>query len=362
MLVQELKLTGFKSYTSAGFRFEGRIHAITGKNGSGKTYLLDALHHLSLGRSAFHRQDAYNIHHEAGFYRLDARFFGEPNPHRLEIVYAREEKKKLIWNGSPVEKIMDHVGRLPVVLILPDEPYQMNESSEWRRNFIDNTLSQAFSGYLNHLSRYKRLLNQRNATLKYFAERQRVDVALLDTLDEELVKETQPILETRNQFLPELIGLLREQYHFLSTDEETADLVYETDLNAKSIQEILSRNRNLDLESQRTQGGLHKDDYTYLLNGRSLKKQGSQGQQKTFLLSLKLAQHQFLRNHTDQLPWLLLDDIFDKLDDFRITRLLEKIADPEMGQVFLTDAREERTSLLMKEKEIPFQMIRISAY
>ena len=360
MLVRELKLTGFKSYEAARFQFDGRIVAFTGRNGSGKTNLLDALHHLSLGRSAFHKQDALNIRHESAFYRLDARLSGNDHAHRLELVYSTEEKKKLTWDGSVVERISDHVGRLPLVLILPEEPYQMNESAEWRRSFIDNTLSQAFPAYLFHLGRYKKLLNQRNATLKYFAERQRVDLSLLETLDEEMATETKPLLDFRIRFVPELNKALVQQYQFLSLNAEEAAMEYESEMLETNIASLFQRNRKADLESQRTQSGLHRDDYKYLLDGRPLKKLGSQGQQKTFLLALKLAQYQFLQEQKNQSPWLLLDDIFDKLDDLRISRLLERIAEPTMGQVFLTDAREERTRLLMSESGIPFQLLPIT--
>lgn len=359
MRIKELKLTSFKSFSEVKFQFEGSLHAFTGLNGIGKTNLLDAIHHLSLGRSAFHKQDALNIRHGAGFYRLDARLEDSVAPHRLEMVYSPEEKKKLFWDGAPVERIASHVGKLPLVLILPDEPYQMNEAAEWRRNFTDNTLSQAFPEYLNRLSRYKRLLNQRNASLRYFAERQKTDHALLDVLDQELETESVPLFEIRTRFLPQLNRLLASQYAFLSSEAEEAGFQYDSELLHTPLFALLKQNRKADLEAQRTTGGLHKDDYIYLLNGQSLKKTGSQGQQKTFLLAMKLAQYQFLQEQKNQSPWLLLDDIFDKLDDLRIARLLERIARPDMGQVFLTDAREERTRRLMEEKGLRFQLIPI---
>jgi DNA replication and repair protein RecF len=360
VFLYDLKLSGFKSYGSARFEFEERISAFTGKNGIGKTNLLDALHHLSLGRSAFHKQDALNIRHGDAFYRLDAHLKDGERTHRLELVYTPEEKKKLSWDGSEVERISQHVGRLPMVLILPDEPYQMNESSEWRRNFIDNTLSQAFPAYLHHLSRFKKLLNQRNASLKYFADRRKVDFSLLDTIDEEILLDTQPIFQYRQTYLPQLNVALQEQYRFLSMNAEEAGMDYESELLEFSMEDLFRRNRQVDLETQRTLSGLHRDDYKYRLDGRPLKKLGSQGQQKTFLLALKLAQYEFLKEQKNQLPWLLLDDIFDKLDDLRIGKLLERIAEPTVGQVFLTDAREERTRQLMEQSGIPCRQIPIT--
>lgn len=359
MLLQQLKLIQFKSYQEADFLFEGRITAITGKNGIGKTNLLDALHHLSLARSLFHKQDALNILHSCLFYRLDARLSDNDLSTRLEIVYTPEEKKKITWNGGQVEKISDHVGRLPLVYILPDEPFLMNESAEWRRNFIDNTFSQAFPKYLFHLSRYKKQLNHRNATLKYFADRQRVDYTLLQTLDEELSKEGIIVFEFRKKYVPILNSYFKLQYQFLSDGAEDARIEYQSELLNFDFSELFLKTRAADLESQRSNSGVHKDDFLYLFDNKSIKKFGSQGQLKTFLLSLKLAQYQFLKEEKGQKPWLLLDDIFDKLDDIRIQRLIEKIAEPEMGQVFLTDAREERSRQLLQQCGFPFQILRI---
>ena len=356
MLLKELKLVQFKSHVTAHFEFKERITAITGKNGAGKTNLLDAIHHLSLGRSLFHKQDALNIYNESEFYRLDAHLQEENEVSRLEIVYPRDEKKKITWNGGILDKISDHVGRLPLVYILPDEPFLMNDSAEWRRNFIDNTLSQTFPEYLLHLGRYKKLLNQRNATLKYFADRQRIDYDLLQTLNEELTIEGLVVFEFRKNYAPILNKEVGIQYRFLSLGAEKAEFEYKTELFQSSFGELFSRNQRADLESHRTSAGIHKDDFIYLLDGKPIKKMGSQGQLKTFLLSLKLAQYQFLLNQKNQKPWLLLDDIFDKLDDLRIERLIQRIAEPNMGQVFLTDAREERSRSLLQNSNFQFQI------
>ena len=360
MFINQLKLAQFKSYEKADFQFNSRITAITGKNGAGKTNLLDALHHLSLGRSLFHKQDALNIFHSGGFYRLDARLENENIPFRLEMVYSPEDKKKISWNGGRIEKISEHVGRLPLVYILPDEPFLMNESSEWRRNFIDNTLSQTFPAYLLHLSRYKKLLTHRNATLKYFAEKNRIDYALLDTLDEELVVDGIPVFEYRKKYVPILNEDFKSQYQFLADGAEGAEIQYESELITSDFAGLISKSRTQDLESHRSHAGVHKDDFLYLLNEKPIKKYGSQGQLKTFLLSLKLAQYNFLYTQKGQKPWLLLDDIFDKLDDLRIKKLIEKITMPEMGQVFLTDAREERSRKLLESHLGQFEILNIT--
>ncbi len=358
MELKSLKISQFKSHQKADFQFNKRITVVTGKNGAGKTNLLDAIHHLSLGRSAFHKQDSQSVSFGAGFYRLDAQMEDESEKrHRLELIYSAEEKKKLIWDGIPAERIGEHVGRLPLVFILPDEPFLMNESSEWRRSFFDNTLCQAFPEYLHHLSRYKKLLARRNALLKYFAEKQRFDAVLLDTMDQEMAAEAGPVWAIRHREIPAFMQLLELQYASLSDGAERAGLMHEYQSDPAGLDLQLARNRMQDMEAQRTLAGPHRDDFAFLLDNRSLKKTGSQGQQKSYLLSLKLAQYQFLKEKNGRLPWLLMDDIFDKLDDMRIVRLMKMVALPDTGQVFLTDARFERTHQIMKSNRIDFQEI-----
>lgn len=336
--------------------------ALVGRNGSGKTNFLDAIHHLSLGRSLFQRQDAGNIQFEAPFYRLDAALLDqEGKSHRMEIVLPRGGKKSIVWDSVPVERIKELVGRLPVVYILPDEPYQMNESSEWRRNFLDQCLCQVSPEYLFQLAQYKKWLLQRNATLKLFAERQRYDAHLLDVIDEKLSTFGEAILNARLDWLPVFMQFFQTQYAQLSEGRELPHLEYQNQLGAVSFSDYLRNGRQADREAQRTLQGPHRDDLDFRLNNRSLKKTGSQGQQKSFLLALKFGQYAFLQNQLGIAPWLLLDDIFDKLDDRRIASMLEMVSAPEMGQVFLTDARPQRTESLLQQGSQAFQLISLES-
>jgi DNA replication and repair protein RecF len=348
MLVRSLKLHNFKSHESIRMEFPERISVFTGKNGSGKTNLLDGLHHAGLLRSAFHRQDALNIKFGEEFYRLDAGMEEDGKEMKLAILCEREKKKQVSWNGKNLERIADHVGRVPLVLILPDEPFQMNESADWRRSAIDNVFSQAMPAYLEHLSRFKRFLTQRNALLRYFSEGRRYDPLLLDALDEDLALESTALFELRSQHLPALQGMITEEYRLLSSGREEVKMVYESQLADIPARQLLQSRRQQDLEAGRSTAGLQRDDYDYLLNGISLRKYASQGQQKSFLMALKLAQYRFLSGFLGKKPMLLLDDVFDKLDEERIAHLLRRIQEPEMGQVFITDAREERSRSLLE--------------
>jgi DNA replication and repair protein RecF len=348
MLVRSLKLHNFKSHENLYLEFSGRISVFTGKNGSGKTNLLDALHHTSLLRSAFHRQDSLNIRFNEAFYRLESQVEEDARVQKLVILCEREKKKQVSWNGKNLERISDHVGKLPLVLILPDEPFQMNESADWRRSAIDNVFSQAMPDYLLHLSRFKHFLGQRNALLKYFSEGRRYDAQLLDALDENVAEESALLFEMRQARLPELQALLEEEYQTISSGKEKIEMRYESQLKDMPAAALLHSRRQQDLEAGRSTAGLQRDDYEYSMNGNAVRKFASQGQQKSFLLAFKLAQYRFLERMLGKKPALLLDDIFDKLDEERIRSLLGRIASDNMGQVFITDAREERSRDLLK--------------
>lgn len=346
MFIRSLKLRNFKSHREIKLDFPERICVITGNNGSGKTNLLDAIHHAGLLRSAFQRQDALNISFNESFYRLDADLEEEGKIFRLALLCESGKKKQVEWNGKSPERLALHLGKFPLVLILPDDPFQMNEDADWRRSAIDNVFSQSFPEYAAHLGRFKKLLNQRNALLRYFAEGRRYDPLLLDALDEEIAPESRQLFELRNKHLPALNEYLREEYSILSPGKEEASMLYTSQLSEIPAEDLLKSRRHRDLEAGRTTAGLQRDDFEYLLNGIGLKKFASQGQQKTFLLALKLAQYRFMAASLGKLPCLLLDDVFDKLDENRIHQLIQRICADDMGQVFLTDARKERTRTL----------------
>jgi DNA replication and repair protein RecF len=348
MLIRSLKLSKFKNHPELELRFPERICVFTGRNGSGKTNLLDAVHYVGLLRSAFHREDAQSIQFGESYFRLEAGLEENAKAYRLVVFCEREQKKRVEWNGKPAERMSDHLGKFPLVLILPDEPFRMNESADWRRGLMDNVLSQGVEGYVAELARFKRLLNQRNALLRYFSEGRRYDSLLLDSMDHDLAAAASAVFHLRQEHLPDLNLRLKKEYRLLSSGREEAELVYESELDRIPAAELLQSRRQADLEAGRTTAGLQRDDFDYLLNGKQLRKFASQGQQKTYLLALKFAFCGFLSERLQKAPCLLLDDVFDKLDDERIAGLIRRICAEDVGQVFISDAREERSRKLLE--------------
>ncbi len=382
MFLQKITLTNFKSYEFDTFEFSERVNCIVGENGSGKTNLLDAIYFLALTKSAFSNQDALSIHHEADFMMIDGVFQTGGVEKSREVEELEVEKKKknktqttksLSLNPQPLalkseqitcslqrgqrkavlcdkkayEKIGEHIGKYPVVLIAPNDTDIIRDGSEERRKFFDGVLSQLDAEYLENLLQYNRLLLQRNSLLKQFAERNHVDIELLDIYSNPLVEVSLKLFERRKDFIEQYVPIFQEQYEYLSESREKVEVIYETEMADGTFEVEFKRNQSRDLAAQRTTKGAHKDDFVFEINGFALRKFGSQGQQKSFLIALKLAQFQLLAQEKKTSPLLLLDDVFDKLDDRRIEKLLQRVQNQDFGQLFITDARPERTKSLL---------------
>jgi DNA replication and repair protein RecF len=257
--------------------------------------------------------------------------------------------KKIFKEGvNEYQKLSDHIGRYPVVLVAPDDTDLVKEGSEARRKFFDSIISQLDRRYLETLMQYNQVLRQRNGLLKMFFDTNGFDPVALDTYDDMLIRTGNLVFEKRKLFVAEYAPVFQKFYNFIVADEEAA-ILYNSELSATSFQEGLLQNRSRDLFLQRTGFGIHRDDYNFTLGPGDLKRLGSQGQKKSFIVALKLAQFEVIKRHKGFNPLLLLDDIFDKLDDFRIERLLELIKNDELGQLFITDARPDRTAALLKQ-------------
>lgn len=365
MHLEKLSLTNFKNYEDGRYTFGRQVNVIVGPNGSGKTNLLDAVYFLALSKSAFQSQDALSILHDADYFILDG-IFEEHNDRLVQITISlqRGQRKVLMADKKPYERISEHIGRFPVVLIAPNDTDLVREHSEDRRHFFDGVLSQLDSDYLRDYLMYQQVLKQRNSLLKLFAERNQVDNDLLDTYDEPLLSLGQKIHNRRQQFVEDFLPSFQKHYAYLSDDREMVSIVYESEMSDPQFADDFRHFRRRDTVLQRTTMGIHKDDYGFMIGDRvgesvPLKKFGSQGQQKTFVIALKLAQFDRLEVRKGMKPILLLDDIFDKLDDRRIGKLIQQMDDGAFGQLFITDARPERTRELLSRVQADIRFFEI---
>ena len=341
--LQNIVLTQFKNYTFQAFEFTHRVVGICGLNGKGKTNLLDAIYYLAFTKSYFSKNDAQNVQFAANGFRV-AGTFSEHNSkvHKVVCIYRNAGKKELLIDESPYEKFSHHIGKFPCVMVAPDDVEMISGLSEGRRKFIDTILSQMDPVYLQQLIRYNKILQQRNSLLKRFAEQGARDLNLLDVLDMQLVQPGMDIFTKRKAFTTSLLPFVKSFYQQIAGKDESVSLKYESSLDENSFDAILTNCREKDLLLQRTSSGIHKDDLVAQLNERPFKNIASQGQRKSLLFALKLAEFEILKRNKGFSPILLLDDVFEKLDDIRMKNLLEWVCVNNQGQVFITDTHLER--------------------
>lgn len=348
MYLSRLQLLNYKNYEEVNLDFSSRINVLVGKNGSGKTNLLDAIYYLSFSKSAFSSSDQHCILHGQSFFMAKGKFKVGDSDHEI-LGSLQVGSKKVFKEGiNEYEKLSEHIGKYPVVLIAPDDIDLVKESSEARRKFFDGIISQLDKKYLENLMQYNHMLKQRNSLLRMFQEKGAVDWLALESYDHALIKLGQFLFEKRNEFVDRFIPVFQKFYSFLVDESEVTSLSYTSELKQKGYEEGLRQSRQKDLAMQRTTFGIHRDDYQFNLGDRDLRKLGSQGQQKSFVIALKLAQFEIIQKQKGFKPILLLDDIFDKLDDFRIAKLLAMIK-TDLGQLFISDARPDRTSSLLDQ-------------
>ena len=350
--IEQIKLTNYKNYTFKAFSFCEKLNFIVGNNGTGKTNLLDAIYYSCFTKSYLTSSDLMVVNFDNDFFRIETHFLFSNDNQLLEIKYLKQEKKEVFLNKAKVEKQAEFIGKFPCVIITPDDNQLILGGSEVRRKFIDGTLSQFSSKYLYNLITYNKLLVQRNALLKSFFDNRTFDKTLLEVYNEKLIECGNLIFEYRKSFLIRFLPIFNRIYHQIFDGNESIQITYDSCLLQNDFKEVLQNNEHQDRSAQRTTKGIHTDDLVFELNGFPVKKIGSQGQQKTFLLSLKLAQYELLKLEKQMPPLLLLDDIFDKLDVERIAKLFELINSDHFGQVFITDTNEATIQSLIIEKQI----------
>ncbi len=339
--VSKISIIQFRNYSSATFAFPNRITCITGANGSGKTNLLDAVYYLCYTKSYFSAYQQNTVQNGKDGFRVTGVFDSDGGQETISCKWL-QGKKEISRNEVEYEKVTDHIGAFSAVMIAPDDTELINEHSELRRKWVDGILGQADRGYLERLMRYQRILQQRNAWLKQQAFKPSADNTELDYYNACMDADGTYIYERRKVFLAEFLPLLSDYYHRLSGGNEPLDVRYQSDLSEKPLKTWLDQNLQYDLRYQRTLRGIHKDDWEFLLNGMALKQFGSQGQKKSFLFALKLAQYAWLTKALGHMPILLLDDVFEKLDQQRMEALLRIICGEGVGQVLLTDTHYHR--------------------
>lgn len=344
MQIRELSILNFKNYQEANFTFGEGLNALLGPNGAGKTNLLDAVYYLCMARSAFSTTEGQNAAHGQKFFMLSGRFERQGHPLRVAASW-QEQQKRLLLDGQEYRRLSDHIGLLPVVLMSPHDTDLVREGGELRRGFFDSMISQTDAHYLRLLIGYQQVLRQRNALLRQHAglPPSALDADLLAPYDLQLVRLGEQLHARRRDFLADFEPLFQQRYAFLTQGQERVGLRYRSDAAEGQLQQLLSQSLERDLQLLRTSRGVHRDDYDFRLEGHALKRFGSQGQQKSYVIALKLAQYELMGQRCATAPLLLLDDILDKLDDARIGRLLAYVTQQALGQILLTDARPERT-------------------
>ena len=349
MYCRQLSLVNFKNYREARLEFSPKFNCFTGNNGSGKTNLLDALHYLSLCKSFSNAVDSQNILFEEDFFIIQGKYILNGQEDELYCGVKRNRRKVFKRNKKEYERFSDHIGLFPLVLLSPSDTQLILGGSDDRRRFLDGVISQYNKEYLFRLINYNKALIQRNALLKQFAESRRFDLAALEIWDDQLIGNGTYIYHERRRFFDEFIGVFRQYYEFLSEGKELVDIEYLSHLTDNpDFKKLLADNHYKDRQAQYSTVGIHKDDLDFLIHGWPAKKFGSQGQQKSLIIALKLAQFSFTKNIKGYHPILLFDDIFDKLDEQRVQQLMKMVAAEDFGQVFVTDTHTDRIEKLFK--------------
>lgn len=352
MWLKNINLLNFKNYADASLSFSETVNVFTGNNGSGKTNLLDAVHYLCLCKSYFNPIDTQQIKTGEDVFMVQGDFNRADKNEKITCALKRNQKKQFKRNKKEYEKLADHIGLFPVVMISPYDVNIIMDGSEERRKFIDNVISQTDAKYLDQLISYNRILLNRNALLKQIAVTKRYDPTLLQILNEQLVFLGNKVFAIRKVFLAEFIELFNHYYAYLTDGAEQVSLFYQSQLNEESFEFLLQKSVEKDRILERTTTGIHKDDLIFSIRDMPLKKFGSQGQQKSFLIALKLAKYAYLAKNKGFKPLLLLDDIFDKLDDHRVEKLMQMVSQHDFGQIFITDTGIERIKTIFNRIKV----------
>ncbi len=360
MILKKLSLTNYKNFETLSLNFDEKINCFVGKNGIGKTNVLDAVYHLAFGKSYFNPITSQNVKHGEEFFVLEGDFINGDKSEKIVASFKKGQRKLMKRNGKEYEKLSDHIGTIPLVIISPTDRDLILEGSETRRKFMDGVISQGSKLYLNTLIKYSKVLSQRNALLKYFNSNRTFDATSLEVYNDQIIELGRVIFENRQEFIYKFEPVLKERYKEISSSREEISLVYKSQFKAEEpFENQLKNGLKTDLQRQYSNYGSHKDDLVFKINSHSIKKFGSQGQQKSYLIALKFAQYDYLKSNFGVKPILLMDDIFDKLDEERVSQIVKMVTDTELGQMCISDTHPERTEDVVKKNANQYKMINL---
>lgn len=361
MYLRKLSLNNFKNYEQAELEFSPKINCFVGNNGVGKTNILDAIHYLSLTKSFFNNIDSANIRHSEDFFIIQGSFKKNGEEDSIFCSFQRQKQKILKRNGKDYQRLSDHVGRYPVVMISPADSALIVEGSEERRKFLNKIISQYDPEYLDSVLKYNKVLQQRNKLLKDFRDSGRFDEEMLSVWDSQLIRYGKYIHRERENLVKELIPVFREYYSFISDDKETVQLGYKSHLGDGDFNDVLKNALEKDRILEYTTVGIHKDDLNFEMSDYPVKSLGSQGQQKSYLVALKLAKFDYIKRKAGSPPILLLDDIFDKFDAERVEQIIRLVGNHRFGQIFITDTHQDRLQHILSSLDTEHKLFRIGS-
>lgn len=359
MILKSLSLLNYKNFEAQTLECDSKINCFVGNNGVGKTNILDAIYQLAFGKSYFNPIATQNIKHGESFFVIEGLFEKDQSNEKVVVSLKKGQKKVIKRNAKAYDKLSEHIGLIPLVMISPADRDLIAEGSDTRRKFIDSVIAQSDKTYLNHLINYNKVLSQRNALLKYFALNNTFNKDTLEVYNEQLNEYAQYIYEKRSAFLETFIPIFKSRYERISDANEAISLSYKSQLHEASLTALLDAHLNKDKVLQYTSVGIHKDDLNFEIDGFPIKKFGSQGQQKSFLIALKLAQFDFIKQQSGYAPILLLDDIFDKLDAQRVSQIVHLVNQDDFGQLFISDTHADRTEEVVKSTQQSYKMFKL---
>lgn len=354
MYLMHISINNFKNIEQADLLFSKSLNCLVGNNGEGKTNLLDAIYYLSITKSFFNSTDRQNIRHNENYFILQGDFLRSSSE---ENIYCGVQNGEKIFkrNDKQYSRFSEHLGLIPVVMISPTDILLINDSGEERRRYINSVVSQFDSVYLENIVKYNRALMQRNKLLK----NTKIENDMIAVLNRQMNEYAQVIYQKRKQFIEQIQPYFMQVYEQVSNGNEKVSITYKSDLNDSNFMDLLEQSFAKDCIMQHTTTGIHRDDIVLKMNDYPIKKTGSQGQQKTFLIALKLTQFRFLKARTGISPILLLDDIFDKLDLNRVEHLISLVSGSDFGQIFITDSNKTRLDKILAQQKNSFALFNV---